>query len=132
MKTGNGKPNVIVVGAGPSGIAVAHALRIGLGFDNFMVSHLLTSRNCSMSRVYLMLISHHRCTRKILESEVRGNRILIQDGKSLLCDLYTVIFRLTRYCSGCDVPTQLYSFSWNQKPDWPADLCDQEQILECG
>lgn len=33
--------------------------------------------------------------------------------------------------SGCDVPTHLYSFSFNLNPDWSKELCDQEEILEC-
>lgn len=34
----NKQPNVIAIGAGPSGIALAYAMKVGLGFDNFMVS----------------------------------------------------------------------------------------------
>jgi cation diffusion facilitator CzcD-associated flavoprotein CzcO len=37
------------------------------------------------------------------------------------------------YCySGCDVPTHLYSFSFNLNPNWSKELCDQKEILECG
>jgi cation diffusion facilitator CzcD-associated flavoprotein CzcO len=32
--------------------------------------------------------------------------------------------------SGCDVPTHLYSFSFNLNPDWSRELCDQKEILE--
>ncbi len=34
-------------------------------------------------------------------------------------------------CSGCDVPTHLYSFSFNLNPNWSKELCDQLEILEC-
>lgn len=30
-------PDVIVIGVGPSGIAMAHTLKVKLGFDNFAV-----------------------------------------------------------------------------------------------
>lgn len=32
---------------------------------------------------------------------------------------------------GCDVPTLLYSFSFNQNPDWSKELCEGPEILEC-
>lgn len=38
MATGSNAPNVIILGAGPSGIATAHKLKSDLGFDDFLVS----------------------------------------------------------------------------------------------
>ncbi|CAG8141758.1 unnamed protein product [Penicillium salamii] len=34
-------------------------------------------------------------------------------------------------CRGCDVPTLLYSFSFNQNPNWSKELCEGPEILEC-
>jgi len=33
---------------------------------------------------------------------------------------------------GCDVPTILYSFSFNLNPNWSKELCDGPEILECN
>jgi cation diffusion facilitator CzcD-associated flavoprotein CzcO len=33
---------------------------------------------------------------------------------------------------GCDVPTHLYSFSFNLNPRWSKELCDGPEILECA
>lgn len=75
MKTGNGKPNAIVVGAGASGIAMAYQLRYGLGFDNFMVSESPAS-----NKSHLNADPYHRYMRRTLESEVHGFKTLILDG----------------------------------------------------
>jgi cation diffusion facilitator CzcD-associated flavoprotein CzcO len=32
--------------------------------------------------------------------------------------------------SGCDVPSHLYSFSFNLNPNWSRDLCEQPEILQ--
>lgn len=34
----NPSPNVIIIGAGPSGVSLAHTLKHKMGFDDFMVS----------------------------------------------------------------------------------------------
>lgn len=33
--------------------------------------------------------------------------------------------------SGCDLPSHLYSFSFNLNPDWSKELCEQPEILQC-
>ena len=33
--------------------------------------------------------------------------------------------------SGCDLPSHLYSFSFNLNPNWSKELCDQPEILQC-
>lgn len=80
MKTGSGKPNVIVLGAGAAGIAMAHQLRYGLGFDNFMVSKSPLSEKIHLSVSILNAHPYHRYMRRILESEAHGFKTLILDG----------------------------------------------------
>ncbi|PLB50096.1 monooxygenase [Aspergillus steynii IBT 23096] len=80
-------PEVIVIGAGPSGIALAHTLKHKLGFDDFTFYDKL-------------------------------------DGPG-------GTWRLNTYPGvGCDVPTILYSFSFNQNPNWSKELCEGAEILE--
>jgi hypothetical protein len=47
-------------------------------------------------------------------------------------DLY-IYSELTRapMNSGCDLKSYLYSFSFNQNPNWSKELCDQPEILQC-
>jgi hypothetical protein len=33
--------------------------------------------------------------------------------------------------SGCDLPSHLYSFSFNLNPNWSKQLCEQPEILQC-
>ena len=33
--------------------------------------------------------------------------------------------------SGCDLPSHLYSFSFNLNPNWSKELCEQPEILQC-
>jgi NADH dehydrogenase FAD-containing subunit len=80
MKTGSGKPNVIVLGAGAAGIAMAHQLRYGLGFDNFMVSKYSLSKKIYLSISVLNADPYHRYMRRTLESEAHGFKTPILDG----------------------------------------------------
>lgn len=32
---------------------------------------------------------------------------------------------------GCDLPSHLYSFSFNLNPNWSKELCEQPEILQC-
>ncbi|TPX25843.1 hypothetical protein DIZ76_011300 [Coccidioides immitis] len=80
-------PTVIVIGAGPSGICIAHEMKHNMGFDDFMIYEKL-------------------------------------DGPG-------GTWRANNYPGcGCDIPTHLYSFSFELKPDWSKELCDQKEILE--
>src|ERR1700753_1997279 len=38
---------------------------------------------------------------------------------------------LTKYNSGCDLKSHLYSFSFNLNPNWSKELCQQPEILQC-
>lgn len=58
-----------------------------------------------------------------------GGQIRIQDGMSFLHAIDRSLANL--YQSGCDVPTHLYSFSFNLNPNWSKELCDQSEILNC-
>ncbi|KAL2834565.1 hypothetical protein BJY01DRAFT_239142 [Aspergillus pseudoustus] len=80
-------PEIIVIGAGPSGIALAHTLKHRLGFNDFTI--------------------YDR-----------------DDGPG-------GTWRQNTYPGvGCDVPTILYSFSFNQNPNWSKELCEGPEILE--
>lgn len=58
-----------------------------------------------------------------------GGQILTPGGKLVPpCSDDLLMFYLR---SGCDVPTHLYSFSFNLNPNWSKELCDQAEILEC-
>ncbi|KAH9214487.1 monooxygenase [Leptodontidium sp. 2 PMI_412] len=79
--------NVIIIGAGPSAIAMAHTLKHKLGFQNFTIYEKL-------------------------------------DGAG-------GTWRTNTYPGcGCDIPTHLYSFSFNLNPHWSKELCDQAEILQ--
>ncbi|RFU32297.1 hypothetical protein B7463_g4014, partial [Scytalidium lignicola] len=79
--------DAIIIGAGPSGISMAHSLKHTLGFNNFTIYEKL-------------------------------------DGPG-------GTWRTNTYPGcGCDVPTHLYSFSFNLNPEWSKELCDQEEILQ--
>ncbi|KAJ5683439.1 hypothetical protein N7462_006604 [Penicillium macrosclerotiorum] len=78
---------IIVIGAGPSGIALAHTIKHKLGFHDFTIYEKL-------------------------------------DGPG-------GTWRMNKYPGvGCDVPTILYSFSFNQNPNWSKELCEGPEILE--
>ncbi|OBT52176.1 hypothetical protein VE04_06161 [Pseudogymnoascus sp. 24MN13] len=78
---------VVIIGAGPSGIAIAHSLKHKLGFNKFTIYEKL-------------------------------------DGPG-------GTWRTNTYPGcGCDIPSHLYSFSFNLNPDWSKELCDQPEILE--
>ncbi|KFY81519.1 hypothetical protein V500_11346 [Pseudogymnoascus sp. VKM F-4518 (FW-2643)] len=78
---------VVIIGAGPSGIAIAHSLKQKLGFNKFTIYEKL-------------------------------------DGPG-------GTWRTNTYPGcGCDIPSHLYSFSFNLNPDWSKELCDQPEILE--
>ncbi|GKZ27870.1 hypothetical protein AbraCBS73388_006207, partial [Aspergillus brasiliensis] len=80
-------PELIVIGAGPSGIALAYTLKHRLGFRDFTLYDRL-------------------------------------DGPG-------GTWRLNKYPGvGCDVPTILYSFSFNQNPNWSKELCEGDEILQ--
>ncbi|CEL10333.1 hypothetical protein ASPCAL13454 [Aspergillus calidoustus] len=80
-------PEIIVIGAGPSGIALAHTLKHKLGFTDFTIYD---------------------------RDEGPGGT-----------------WRQNTYPGvGCDVPTILYSFSFNQNPNWSKELCEGPEILE--
>ncbi|GME41708.1 uncharacterized protein K452DRAFT_324192 [Neofusicoccum parvum] len=79
--------SAIIIGAGPSGIAMAHKLKFELGFHDFTIYEKLDG--------------------------VGGT------------------WRTNTYPGcGCDVHSQLYSFSFNLNPNWPKELADQEEILQ--
>ncbi|KAJ5417027.1 uncharacterized protein N7487_000577 [Penicillium crustosum] len=80
-------PDVIVIGAGPSGIALAHTLKHRLGFNDFTFYDKLDG-----------------------------------PGGTWRQNTYPGV--------GCDVPTLLYSFSFNQNPDWSKELCEGPEILD--
>ena len=81
MRARSGKPNVIVLGAGAAGIAMAHQLRYGLRYDNFMVSCLPLSKKIQLSSSIPRADLYHRYMRRTLESEAHGFKILILDGE---------------------------------------------------
>ncbi|KAL2826262.1 hypothetical protein BDW59DRAFT_171915 [Aspergillus cavernicola] len=80
-------PEVIVIGSGPSGIALAHTLKHKLGFHDFTIYDKLDG-----------------------------------PGGTWRQNTYPGV--------GCDVPTILYSFSFNQNPNWSKELCEGPEILE--
>ncbi|KAF1817472.1 FAD/NAD(P)-binding domain-containing protein [Eremomyces bilateralis CBS 781.70] len=79
--------DAIIIGGGPSGIAMAHKLKQKLGFDNFTMYEKLDG-----------------------------------PGGTWRTNVYPGC--------GCDIPTHLYSFSFNLNPRWSKELCDREEILE--
>ncbi|KAI1613810.1 monooxygenase [Exophiala viscosa] len=81
------KPEIIVIGTGPAGIALAHTLKHKLGYNNFTVYEKLDGV-----------------------------------GGTWRTNTYPGV--------GCDVPTILYSFSFNLNPNWSKELCDGAEILE--
>ncbi|KAF1984630.1 FAD/NAD(P)-binding domain-containing protein [Aulographum hederae CBS 113979] len=81
------KTDAIIIGAGPSGIALAHKLKQKLGFNNFTVYEKLDG-----------------------------------PGGTWRSNVYPGC--------GCDIPTHLYSFSFNLNPTWSKELCEQEEILD--
>ena len=81
-------PNIILIGAGPSGISMAHTIKHKLGFDDFTVYE-----------------------------KIGGI------GGTWRTNTYPGV--------GCDVPTRLYSFSFNLNPNWSKVMCDGPEILEC-
>ncbi|RDK46562.1 FAD/NAD(P)-binding domain-containing protein [Aspergillus phoenicis ATCC 13157] len=70
----------IIIGAGPSGIAMAYRLKHELGFSDFLVYEKMNG--------------------------VGGT------------------------WRGCDLPSHLYSFSFNLNPAWSKELCEQPEILQ--
>ncbi|KAH7317441.1 hypothetical protein BKA65DRAFT_466416 [Rhexocercosporidium sp. MPI-PUGE-AT-0058] len=85
--TSSRSPNAIIIGAGPSGIALAYKLKHTLGFEDFTVYEKL-------------------------------------DGPG-------GTWRTNTYPGcGCDIPTHLYSFSFNLNPNWSKVLADQPEILQ--
>ncbi|OAL03644.1 FAD/NAD(P)-binding domain-containing protein [Phaeosphaeriaceae sp. SRC1lsM3a] len=79
--------NAIIIGAGPSGIAMAHKLKQTLGFNDFTIYEKLDGA-----------------------------------GGTWRTNIYPGC--------GCDIPTHLYSFSFNLNPDWSKELCDRQEILD--
>ncbi|OJZ79600.1 hypothetical protein ASPFODRAFT_66055 [Aspergillus luchuensis CBS 106.47] len=73
-------PTAIIIGAGPSGIAMAYRLKHELGFNDFLIYEKLDG--------------------------VGGT------------------------WRGCDLPSHLYSFSFNLNPNWSKELCEQPEILQ--
>ena len=105
MPPSNQNLNAIIIGAGPSGIAMAHSLKHKLGFDSFTVY-----------------------VRAPNSSALEANSPQIFEK----LDGVGGTWRTNTYPGcGCDVPTHLYSFSFNLNPEWSKELCDQEEILEC-
>ncbi|KAH6704243.1 monooxygenase [Leptodontidium sp. MPI-SDFR-AT-0119] len=78
--------DAIIIGAGPSGIAMAHSMKHKLGFEDFAVYDKLDG-----------------------------------PGGTWLTNSYPGC--------GCDIPSHLYSFSFNLNPSWTKELCDQPEIL---
>ncbi|KAJ4985449.1 monooxygenase [Stagonosporopsis vannaccii] len=79
--------NAIIIGAGPSGIAMAHKLKQTLGYNDFTVYEKLDGA-----------------------------------GGTWRTNIYPGC--------GCDIPTHLYSFSFNLNPYWSKELCDRQEILD--
>ncbi|KAJ5378260.1 uncharacterized protein N7496_005669 [Penicillium cataractarum] len=80
-------PEIIIIGAGPSGIALAYTLKCKLGFRDFTIYDKASG-----------------------------------PGGTWRSNTYPGV--------GCDVPTILYSFSFNQNPNWSKELCEGPEILE--
>ncbi|KAJ8080125.1 hypothetical protein PM082_016953 [Marasmius tenuissimus] len=80
-------PDVIIIGAGPSGISMAYTLKHQYGFDDFTIYEKLDGV-----------------------------------GGTWRTNTYPGV--------GCDVPTVLYSFHFNQNPNWSKELCDGPEILD--
>ncbi|KAH6972186.1 monooxygenase [Ilyonectria sp. MPI-CAGE-AT-0026] len=80
-------PTVIIIGAGPSGIATAHKLKTELGFNDFLIYEKLPG-----------------------------------PGGTWMTNRYPGC--------GCDIPSHLYTFSFNLNPNWSQDLVGQEEILQ--
>ena len=59
-----------------------------------------------------------------------GGRTFTLAGKSRLVDQVRW-FADKPISSGCDIPTHLYSFSFNLNPNWSKELCDRQEILDC-
>ncbi|KAK5360248.1 hypothetical protein LTR20_004221 [Exophiala xenobiotica] len=79
--------SVIIIGAGPAGIAMAYRLKHDLGFEDFTIYEKLDG--------------------------VGGT------------------WRANTYPGcGCDLPSHLYSFSFNLNPNWSKQLCEQPEILQ--
>ncbi|KAG9186591.1 hypothetical protein G6011_09699 [Alternaria panax] len=79
--------NAIIIGAGPSGIAMAHKLKQSLGFNDFIVYEKPDGA-----------------------------------GGTWRTNIYPGC--------GCDIPTHLYSFSFNLNTNWSKELCDRQEILD--
>ena len=87
MTTYQQTPNAVIIGCGPSGIALAYKLKSILGFTDFTIYDKL-------------------------------------DGPG-------GTWRTNTYPGcGCDIPSILYSFSFNINPRWSKELVDQPEILE--
>ncbi|KAK5049313.1 hypothetical protein LTR84_004242 [Exophiala bonariae] len=98
--------NVVIIGAGPAGIAMAYRLKHDLGFVDFTIYEKLdgvggTWRTNTYPGWYAQLAG----------SYAQKNR----------ADFFQ---------SGCDLPSHLYSFSFNLNPNWSKQLCEQPEILQ--
>ncbi|OAG43054.1 hypothetical protein AYO21_02673 [Fonsecaea monophora] len=80
-------PSTIIIGGGPSGIALAYELKHKLGYTDFIIYE----RNDGV-------------------------------GGTWKTNTYPGC--------GCDIPSHLYSFSFNPNPNWSIELCEQPEILQ--
>lgn len=66
----------------------------------------------------------------LMEWGALGEPTLIPDGKRVSFAVQA-IFDSNNFTSGCDLPSHLYSFSFNLNPYWSKELCEQPEILQC-
>ncbi len=72
--------DAIIIGAGPSGIAMAHSLKHKLNINNFTVRAQSCFANFYI--LFAFLTSILRYTRSSMDLEALGEKILILDGIS--------------------------------------------------
>ena len=100
--------DAIIIGAGPAGIAMAYQLKHALGFQDFTVYDKLDGVGGTW------------------RTNTYPGWYVGYDGFFEVCPLL-----LLTSCSGCDLPSHLYSFSFNLNPNWSQELCEQPEILKC-
>lgn len=75
-------------------------------------------------------LSISRFTRNLMVLGAHGERTPIRGGESLK-NSFSKSLVVDQLYSGCDLPSHLYSFSFNLNPNWSKQLCEQPEILQC-